>query len=95
MWRDVTVLALLFRLASFMSCVGLTGAMVEEDGITSSADLVGKWRSCRDGNGLYDAIDAAVPTDEAGVFVREGKPLSVPVEARFGRGRRDEADSET
>src|ERR1700761_7469214 len=38
-------------------------------------------------------MDAAVPTEELGVLTSDGMPLSVAVEARFGRGLLDERDS--
>ena len=39
-------------------------------------------------------MEATVPSDELGVFVSDGNPLSVAVDARVARGRRDHVDSQ-
>jgi hypothetical protein len=86
----VIVLTLLVALTLPADAVGLEGVVVETVGITKSTDFVGQWQvcgSCLGGRGRYDAIDAAVPTEELGVLTSDGIPLSVAVDVRFGRGR--------
>ena len=83
------MLAELFKLDPPISSVGLDGAVDGNRGITRSILFLGKCPvlgSCLGGSGRYEDHDAAVPTDELGVLLSDGMPLSKVVDARFGRG---------
>lgn len=88
--KEVKVLAQLFKLASVVICDVLDAAEAGHHGVTRSIDRVGQWPvvgSCLGGRGLYEDMEAAVPNDELGVLMSDGKPLSIVAEARLALDR--------